>query len=191
MWRPDRWLRSAFWALLALALVPGLVGGASAHAFASSPAPTPGCNLRYAPVFVLTPVCPVPQGATIDPCSTVSLGLTHCPITLPDFNPLDWLNWLYCNLGLAIQTIGNAFVAGFDAVLSAIAAPIVAGLGGITTLIQTSVVSLANAIGTIFGPLAPAVASVFVGAILVLGLIGLYFATVFVFALAKTIFNLF
>lgn len=192
MWRPDlRFFRGTFWVLLALALVPGLLGGASAHATSSLHAPVASCSLRYTPVFVLTPVCPVPQGPTIDPCNTITLGLTKCPITLPDFNPLDWLNWLYCNLGLAIQTIGNAFIAGFDAVLSAIAAPIVAGLGGLATLIQVSVTSMANAISTIFGPLAPAVASVFVGALLVLGLIGIYFATVFVFAIAKTIFNLF
>jgi hypothetical protein len=196
VWRP----RALLWTGAGLLLVLSVAGLTSASSVHSAP-PSPGsCGAHYAPVAA----CTVPSGGTLDPCNTVSFGVTHCPFTLPDLNPADWLQWFGCTIladasligqivGAAIvnilTTIGNQIANAFATVESAILTPIVGATMAISNGI-TSFVSWVNGFALSTGPFAPVVTIGILGALLVAGAIGFYFASVLLFAAAKTLFNL-
>lgn len=167
-----------------------------------------GCQATYHPVAS----CSVPSGGSIDPCSTVSLGKLHCAFTLPDFNPADWASWLGCQfvsqvssfagaIWNAIQTyVGNFLVSIANALFQLLLVPLatvenaLAGavvgsiqwFGSVVTSAFTSLTSASQPLG-LFAPVVVVVATL---AIFLVAGIGLYFVTIFLWAVFKTTFNL-
>ena len=152
--------------------------------------------------------CSVPSGPSIDPCSVLTLGQTHCPINTPDLNPVDWAGFIGCELTAGLSTVGSAIwnaVAGiFGYLVSTVANAIantvneVVGVfeGAITSVISgigDLLVSVENAVDSVAlgtGPLAPVVITALWMAIGVVAAVALYLTFLGFVALAKTVFNL-
>lgn len=169
--------------LLAFGLV-GL-GAASASSIHGGSGSSGGCSAHYSPILA----CAVPKGGQLDPCSVATAGLTHCAFNLPDFNPADWAAYIGCSFLDLFTNFGNYVVSGLNGILNALAS----AANGVANAIITvfgGVTSAFNQISAAGGPLSPVITIALYGLVLTAGAIGLYFATVAVFAIAKTVFNL-
>lgn len=169
--------------LLAFGLV-GL-GAASASSIPGGSGSSGGCSVHYTPILA----CAVPQGGTLDPCAIATAGVAHCSFTLPDFNPVDWFNYVGCSFVQILTNFGAYVSSGLSGILNGIAAAVNGLATGFVAVIN-GITSAFNGIGAAAGPLSPVVTFALYGLLIVAGVIGLYFATVLLFAIAKTIFNL-
>ncbi|HEV2317953.1 MAG TPA: hypothetical protein VGV89_10340 [Thermoplasmata archaeon] len=207
MWRRRTWISIGLGALAGVLLASVLVylllgvGSPSSHA---APTSSSNCSVHYHPVAS----CSVPNGGSLDPCSIVTAGLTHCAFTLPDFNPADWANWLACEVVLLAQTIWNAIVGYVGAFLVYIATQVLnavnAAIGAVLNVLAgavsyvtgafsnavTSITSQVSAVAQQTGPFAPVVVILLTALLFLLGFVAIYFAIIFSIALGKTMFNL-
>lgn len=185
MWSARRWTALLGGLGVAFAVV-SFLGASSAHA-----ASNPGCPAHLRPA-VAAPAdsCSLPSGPSVDPCSVVTFGRTHCPIHTPDLNPADWAGWLGCELLNSILVpLGNAIVATVDSTLSAITDLVLTPIRAVATFIG-SLFDVIAAFGARLGPLAPVV--VVGGAILVAiaVIVVVYLVLIALIAAFKTLFNL-
>jgi hypothetical protein len=152
--------------------------------------------------------CPVPSGGSIDICSIVTAGAIHCPINLPDLNPADWLTWFGCSIGQDAGAIWNAIVgdvgtfivgivnelvaatsAGFNGLLDTVGGAITSAVSWFANIVVTFWTDVA-ATAAPLGPLAPVLTVTVVAGVFIAAIVALYFVTVALFAIGKTLFNL-
>lgn len=217
MWRPRTLVLVV---LLAAAAWVG-IGFVGAQLTASPPAATPSPSCPFQGVAT---VSGIPADAcsgyvpsyTIDICAEVTAGVTHCPITIGDPNPANWVEWLGCefvnvfttdlpNLASAIwasivsyvgaflvdilNSLTSAVVTPFDLLLNAISGSIVAGLQDLAGAIVT-LFDILVAVCAAAGPFAPVLAvTLTLGVIAVAGIL-LFFLIIALIAGFKTAFNL-
>jgi hypothetical protein len=207
VWRARTILSGFLLAGLAL-LAAALLAPPLAPSSASGPAAVSTCPVHYHPVNLTVASCSVPSGGTFDPCSILTGGATRCPTTLADFNPADWFGWLACAVSAEasaiwdsivgfvdayiiaiLDDIGHAITGAFYALLDAIQNAVLTGTQYATSGVTVAVQALTGAYSWA-APVAPLLAEISVGTLIVLGIVALYFVTILIIAGVKTAFNL-
>jgi hypothetical protein len=176
---------------LTLLAAAGLLFLAPPAAFSTSAA-SASCPLHYAP-WSLGPLpadCSVPQGSSVDPCSIVSFGKLHCPISTPDLNPADWLGFIGCQIENGIvQPLISSVEGAFNSVVGAVE-------GGIESVIHavvgavTGIISAADDVAALTGPFEPIVLVLIIGAIAVAVTLLGWLVFLGIIAVGKSVYNI-
>jgi hypothetical protein len=140
----------------------------------------------------------------------------HGSFSAPDFNPVDWASWLSCqfvsvfttdlpNLASAIWNAIQSYVGNFLVwILQQVFTFILTPIGAVENALSTAIVGAITWFGSVvssaftsltssaqpLGPFAPIVVVVATLGIFLIAGIGLYFVTIFLWAIFKTGFNL-